>query len=106
MRAVAFGAPVLAVATARLDRRLALLLLIGIFILGNFLVRWRRVTLCSLRAGIVTAFSHGAFFGLGAVVAAQVVAPQKRAKAIALMFTGRRWPMCSASRLNRSDSRG
>src|SRR6201988_4059715 len=34
---VAFGAPIVAIATARLDRRTALLLLIGIFIFGNFL---------------------------------------------------------------------
>src|SRR5712675_3767782 len=34
---VVVGAPILAVATARLDRRRALLLLIGIFVLGNFL---------------------------------------------------------------------
>jgi DHA1 family inner membrane transport protein len=39
-------------------------------------------------ARIVTAFCHGAFFGLGAVVAAEVVPPQKKAQAIALMFTG------------------
>jgi MFS transporter, DHA1 family, inner membrane transport protein len=85
---VAFGAPVLAAATAGLDRRLALLLLIGIFILGNFLCALAPSYALLMGARIVTAFSHGAFFGLGAVVAAQVVAPQKRAQAIALMFTG------------------
>jgi DHA1 family inner membrane transport protein len=41
-----------------------------------------------MSARVVTAFSHGAFFGLGAVVAANVVPPQKRSQAIALMFTG------------------
>jgi DHA1 family inner membrane transport protein len=39
-------------------------------------------------ARIVTAFSHGAFFGLGAVVAASIVQPQKQSQAIALMFKG------------------
>jgi DHA1 family inner membrane transport protein len=39
-------------------------------------------------ARIVTAFCHGAFFGVGSVVAAQVVPAEKRARAIALMFTG------------------
>jgi DHA1 family inner membrane transport protein len=39
-------------------------------------------------AWIVTAFCHGAFFGLGAVVAAEVVPPQRKVQAIALMFTG------------------
>jgi DHA1 family inner membrane transport protein len=85
---VAFGAPILAVATAGLDRRRALLLLIGIFILGNCLCAIAPSYALLLGARIVTAFSHGAFFGLGAVVAANVVPPRKRAQAIALMFTG------------------
>src|SRR5262245_32888309 len=85
---VAFGAPILAVATARLERRLALLLLIGIFILGNCLCAVAPSYALLMGARIVTAFSHGAFFGLGAVVAANVAPPAKRAQAIALMFTG------------------
>ncbi|MEA3027225.1 MAG: transporter, family, inner rane transport protein [Alphaproteobacteria bacterium] len=85
---VVFGAPILAIATARIDRRRALLLLIGIFILGNCLCAIAPSYALLMGARIVTAFSHGAFFGLGAVVAANVVPPQKRAQAIALMFTG------------------
>jgi DHA1 family inner membrane transport protein len=37
---------------------------------------------------IIAALSHGAFFGIGAVVAASMVAPNKKAGAIAIMFTG------------------
>jgi DHA1 family inner membrane transport protein len=37
---------------------------------------------------VVAALSHGAFFGIGAVVAASMVAPTKKAGAIAIMFTG------------------
>jgi DHA1 family inner membrane transport protein len=85
---VVFGAPILAVATARLDRRRALLLLIGIFILGNCLCAIAPSYALLMGARIVTAFSHGAFFGLGAVVAANVVPHEKRSQAIALMFTG------------------
>jgi DHA1 family inner membrane transport protein len=85
---VAFGAPILAIATARLDRRKALLLLIGIFILGNFLCAIAPSYGLLMGARIATAFCHGAFFGLGSVVAAQVVPAEKRARAIALMFTG------------------
>jgi DHA1 family inner membrane transport protein len=85
---VAFGAPILAVATARLDRRRALLLLIGIFILGNCLCAIAPSYALLMGARIVTALSHGAFFGLGAVVATNVVPPSKKAQAIALMFTG------------------
>jgi DHA1 family inner membrane transport protein len=85
---VVFGAPILAMATSRLDRRRALLLLIGIFILGNFLCAVAPSYGLLMGARIATAFCHGAFFGLGSVVAAQVVPAEKRARAIALMFTG------------------
>jgi DHA1 family inner membrane transport protein len=85
---VAFGAPILAMATARLDRRRALLLLIAIFIVGNFLCAIAPSYGLLMAARIATAFCHGAFFGLGAVVAAQVAPVEKKAQAIALMFTG------------------
>src|ERR1700675_3427554 len=85
---VVFGAPILAVATARLERRLALLLLMAFFIAGNILCALAPSYALLMDARIVTAFSHGAFFGLGAVLAAEIVPPQKKARAIALMFTG------------------
>jgi MFS transporter, DHA1 family, inner membrane transport protein len=85
---VAFGSPFLAVATARMDRRRALLLLIGIFILGNLLCALAPNYALLMAARIVTALCHGAFFGLGAVVAATLVPEQKKAQAIAMMFAG------------------
>jgi len=85
---VAFGSPFLAVATARMDRRKALLLLIGIFILGNLLCALAPNYALLMAARIVTALCHGAFFGLGAVVAATLVSEQKKAQAIAMMFAG------------------
>ncbi|WP_044830116.1 MFS transporter [Thalassospira sp. HJ] len=85
---VTFGAPFLAIATARMDRRRALLLLISIFILGNFLCAIALDYWLLMAARVVTAFCHGAFFGLGAVVASNLVAPHKRVQAIALMFSG------------------
>ena len=85
---VTFGAPILAVATAQLDRRRALLLLMGIFIFGNIFCAVAPSYGLLMVSRIVTAFCHGAFFGLGSVVAAQVVPAEKRAQAIALMFTG------------------
>src|ERR1700730_8118094 len=84
---VALGSPFLAVATARMDRK-ALLLLIGIFILGNLLCALAPNYALLMAARIVTALCHGAFFGLGAVVAAALVPEQKKAQAIAMMFAG------------------
>lgn len=85
---VTFGAPFLAVATAKMDRRKALMLLISIFILGNFLCAVAPDYWLLMIARVVTALCHGAFFGLGSVVAANLVAPHKRVQAVALMFSG------------------
>jgi len=85
---VTFGGPVLALMTAKADRRKALLFLIGIFILGNLLCAIAPTYALLMAARVVTAVCHGTFFGLGAVVAASIVPPQKRAQAIAMMFSG------------------
>jgi DHA1 family inner membrane transport protein len=85
---VAFGSPWLTVATARMDRRTALLLLAGVFIIGNTLCAVSPSYGTLMAARIVTALCHGAFFGLGAVVAADLAEPHKKARAIAIMFAG------------------
>ncbi|TCV95881.1 DHA1 family inner membrane transport protein [Luteibacter rhizovicinus] len=84
---VAIGAPVLALVTARWPRRKALLTLIGMFVLGNVLCAIAPNYGLLMAARVVTAFCHAAFFGIGAVVAADLV-PERRAQAVALMFTG------------------
>jgi MFS transporter, DHA1 family, inner membrane transport protein len=85
---VAFGSPFLAVATASLDRRKTLLLMMGVFILGNLLCALAPTYGLLMAARIVTALCHGAFFGIGSVVASNLVPVRKRAQAIAMMFAG------------------
>ncbi len=85
---VAFGSPFLAIATASMNRRKALLLLMGVFILGNLLCALAPTYGLLMAARIVTALCHGAFFGIGSVVAATLVPANKKAQAIALMFAG------------------
>src|SRR5690606_34767603 len=85
---VAIGAPIMAVATASLPRRRALLILMGIFIVGNVLCAVAGSYGFLMLARIVTSLCHGAFFGIGSVVAASLVAPNRKASAVALMFTG------------------
>jgi DHA1 family inner membrane transport protein len=85
---VAVGAPILAIATARLPRKAALLGLAAIFIVGNMLCAIAPNYAVLMAARVLTAFSHGAFFGIGSVVAASLVPPNKRAGAVALVFTG------------------
>ena len=85
---VAIGAPFMALATAKLPRKAALVALMGIFIVGNLLCAMASDYNVLMFARVVTALCHGAFFGIGSVVAAGLVAPNKRASAVALMFTG------------------
>ena len=85
---VAVGAPLLAVLTSRMPRKWALLLLMGIFIVGNVLCAVAPGYTSLMIARVVTSFAHGSFFGIGSVVAASLVSQDKRASAVALMFTG------------------
>jgi DHA1 family inner membrane transport protein len=85
---VTIGAPIVAIVVANMPRKQALMRLIGIFIVGNLLCAIAPGYAVLMGARIVTAFCHGAFFGIGSVVAAGLVAPNRRAQAIALMFTG------------------
>jgi MFS transporter, DHA1 family, inner membrane transport protein len=85
---VAVGAPLLAALTARMERKHALLLLMGLFILGNALCAIAPNYDVLMVARVVAAFCHGSFFGIGAVVAAHLVPANQRARAIALMFAG------------------
>ncbi|PZQ65027.1 MAG: MFS transporter [Phenylobacterium zucineum] len=82
------GAPVLTLATRRLPRKAALLILMGIFVIGNLACALAPTYAGLMAARIVTALAHGTFFGVGSVLAAQLVAPERRASAIALMFSG------------------
>jgi DHA1 family inner membrane transport protein len=85
---VAVGAPIMALATARLPRRKALLVLMGVFIVGNLLCAIAANYGLLMLARVVTALCHGAFFGIGSVVAASLVPANRKASAVALMFTG------------------
>lgn len=85
---VAIGAPFMALATARLPRKAALVVLMGVFIVGNLLCAVASDYNLLMFARVVTALCHGAFFGIGSVVAASLVPANHRASAVALMFTG------------------
>ncbi|EJJ25891.1 MFS transporter [Rhizobium sp. CF142] len=86
--AVALGAPIMAVSTAKLKRRSALIMLMAFFIAGNLLCAIAPNYWVLMIARIVTALCHGAFFGIGSVVAANLVSEDRKARAVALMFTG------------------
>lgn len=85
---VVAGAPVMTALTARWPRKTALLGLMVIFTIGNAACALAPNYALLMAARVLTALAHGTFFGVGSVVATGLVAPHKRASAIAVMFTG------------------
>ncbi|MGR6320424.1 MFS transporter [Micromonospora soli] len=85
---VAVGGVALTAAVTRLPRKPVLLGLMVLFIAGNLLSAVAADYATLLAGRIVAALCHGAFFGIGAVVAAGLVPPARRAGAIAMMFAG------------------
>lgn len=85
---VVVGALGITAATIRLPRKPVLLALVVLFILGNALTALAPDYGVALLGRVIAALCHGAFFGIGAVVAAGLVAPEKKGRAIAIMFTG------------------
>lgn len=85
---VAFGAPILTALTNKMNRKTLLIVLMVIFIVGNSVAAISSSFTLLLLARIITSFSHGVFFSIGSTIAADVVPENKRASAIAFMFTG------------------
>jgi DHA1 family inner membrane transport protein len=85
---VAAGAILLTAAVTKLPRKQVLIGLMVLFIIGNLVSALAPTYAIMLLGRIVAALCHGAFFGIGSVVAADMVESRKRAGAIAIMFTG------------------
>jgi len=82
------GAPLLTAATSRLHRKTALVALMVIFTIGNLASALAPSYAVLMIARVVTSLAHGTFFGVGAVVATGLVAEDRKASAISIMFTG------------------
>jgi DHA1 family inner membrane transport protein len=85
---VAIGGPIVTVAINRLQRKSALLLLLGAFVAGHALGALAPSYGCLLFARVVTSLCHGAFMGVGSVVAIGIAAEERRAAAVAMMWAG------------------
>lgn len=85
---VLVGAPLMTLVFANMGRRNLLLLSMAIFTVGNLISAVADSYNVLLLGRIITSFNHGAFFGVGAIVAMSVVPPEKRAGAVAAMFSG------------------
>ncbi|WP_349365974.1 MFS transporter [Nitratireductor rhodophyticola] len=85
---VVAGAPILGALTGRWSRKTLLIALMVIFTLGNLACALAPNYWALMAARVLTAFAHASFFGVGSVVATGLVSPDRRASAIAIMFTG------------------
>ena len=85
---VAIGAPVLTALTARLPRKQLLILLMALFTAGNLLAWLAPGYNTLVVARLLTGLAHGVFFSIGSTIATGLVAREKAASAIAIMFGG------------------
>ncbi|GEC87970.1 MULTISPECIES: MFS transporter [Brevibacillus] len=85
---VAIGAPIITALTSRIPRKMLLMLLMIVFVVGNSAAALSSSFTLLIIARFFTAFSHGVFFSIGSTIAADLVPENKRASAIATMFTG------------------
>ncbi|MFJ9822944.1 MFS transporter [Streptomyces sp. NPDC101160] len=85
---VVLGAALLTVLGNKVSRKRMLMLLMGLFVVGNVVSALAPNFGIMLTGRVVASLAHGSFFGIGSVVAAGLVAPAKKAGAIATMFTG------------------
>ncbi|MCV7419244.1 MFS transporter [Mycobacterium yunnanensis] len=85
---VVVGAPVIASLTAHMPRKALLLGLIALFTVGNLASVLAPSYETLMAARFVSGIPHGAFFGIAALVAAHLMGPKNRAKAVAHVMSG------------------
>ena len=85
---VVIGAPLVTMAVVRLPRKKVLLGLLMLFVAGNLVCASAPGYPVMMAGRVIASLCHGAFFGVGSIVAAGLVAPARRARAIAAMFSG------------------
>lgn len=85
---VVIGAPLLTAVGVRLPRKPMLIALMALFTVGNLASALAPGFGTLLAGRVLAGLPHGAFFGVGAVVAARLVRPERRARAVATMFLG------------------
>ena len=85
---VAIGGPVLTALTGNIARKPLLIGLMALFIISHLAAAYSPTFQFLLVTRFISGFAHGVFIGVGATVAVSLVAPDKKAMAIAIMFVG------------------
>ena len=85
---VVVGAPLIAVMAARLPRKGLLMALMGFFALSHVAIVFADTYPTLMGARFLAGIPHGAFFGIGSVVAASLVSHRRRTAAVATLLGG------------------
>ncbi|RDD84333.1 MFS transporter [Streptomyces parvulus] len=85
---VFIGAPILVLIGQRFEQRAFLLLLMALFVTGNALTAFAPSFLLVLLGRVISSLAHGAFIGIGSIIASRAVPEHKKTSAIAFMFSG------------------
>src|SRR5918994_535198 len=85
---VVVGAPLLGAIAGRWSKKTLLTSLMVVFTIGNLACALAPDYWSLMAARVLTAFAHASFFGVGSVVATGLVPADKKASAIAIMFSG------------------
>ncbi|WP_028590655.1 MFS transporter [Paenibacillus massiliensis] len=85
---VMLGAPILTSLTSGVRRKHLLIGIMLVFILGNSLAAAAQGIVLLLVARVLSALAHGLFMSIGSTIAAELVPANRRASAIAIMFSG------------------
>lgn len=85
---ITVGAPLMTLLTGSIPRKNLLMITMLLFMTGNLIAAFAPSFLIVLLGRIVAALAHGIFMTISSLIAANVVTPDRRASAIAIMFTG------------------
>jgi MFS transporter, DHA1 family, inner membrane transport protein len=85
---VVIGAPLIAVMAAKLPRKGLLMTLMGFFAVTHIGIAFADTYPTVMAARFLAGIPHGAFFGIGSVVAASLVSHQRRTAAVATLLGG------------------
>jgi DHA1 family inner membrane transport protein len=85
---VVIGAPIIAALAAKLPRKTLLLMLMGLFAIGNFASAMAPGFLSFTALRFISGLPHGAYFGVAALVAASMAPPHRRVRAVGRVMLG------------------
>ncbi|MED5016953.1 MFS transporter [Paenibacillus chibensis] len=85
---VTIGAPVLTSLTMSMSRKKLLIAIMLVFITGNSMAAFAGGITMLLAGRIIAALAHGVFMSIGTTIAADMVPENRKAGAIAILFSG------------------